>query len=72
MAIDVTAYWTGPPPKRSANCAKWLRKIKRGWRPNRRIRQMNYHAAAVFFGVYIWELTHVLWPAMTIGQEEDT
>ena len=62
--IDVTQYWETPPPERSSNCMEWMEKIASGWRPNKRIRQMGYHEAANFFGVYIWEFANVLLPAM--------
>jgi hypothetical protein len=67
MPIDVTQYWEAPPPQRSTNCNKWLARFADGWKANRRIRQMGYHEAADFFGVYIWEFTNLLLPAMKGG-----
>ena len=61
---DIEAYWTSPPPERSARCVEWLDRIAAGWRPNRRVRSMGYYYAADFFGVYIWEYMHVLSPVV--------
>lgn len=63
--IDVEAYWGNKPPEPSANCEKWVARIKDGWRPNRRIRAMGYYDSARFFGVYIWEYINVIWPLIT-------
>lgn len=63
-AIDVTGFWTEPPPKPSEGLKKWMDKIRDGWRPNRRIRSLGYHEAAEFYGVYIWEYINVIGPAI--------
>lgn len=68
MTIDVTLYWTNPPPEPSPNLALWLERIRGGWRPNRRIGGMGYHTAAEFYRVYIWEYLNVIRPAL---EEED-
>jgi len=62
--LDVTRYWMEPPPEPTPALAKWMAKIKAGWRPNIRIRRMGYHSRAEFFGVYIWEYYHVIYPAL--------
>jgi hypothetical protein len=61
---DVDQYWEFPPPEPSEQCAKWVERIRSGWRPNRRIRMMGYHESAAWFGVYIWEYLHVLYPLL--------
>jgi hypothetical protein len=62
--VDVTLYWTQPPPVRSGRLRRWLDKFSRGWRPNSRIRSMGYHEASEFYGVYIWEYLNVIRPAL--------
>ena len=61
---DIYAYWSDPPPTPSERCQYWLRQIERGWRPNRRISIESRDGQAVWYGIYMWELIHVLWPAM--------
>jgi hypothetical protein len=63
-AIDITKYWSDPPPEPSPRLAMWMKKIEGGWRPNSRIQVMGYHEAAEFFRVYIWEYFHVIGPAL--------
>lgn len=62
--IDVTRYWGDPPPGPTASLTKWMERIRCGWRPNKRIRQMGYHESAEFYRVYIWEYLNVLMPAV--------
>lgn len=62
---SVTAYWTEPPPETSQRCLLWQKRIRAGWRPNRRIRGLGYHEKAEFFGVYIWEYLNVLSPMLS-------
>lgn len=61
---DPDRYWGDPPPERSARCAWWVERINAGWRRNRRLREMNYYASAGYFGIYIWEWQHVLYPLL--------
>jgi hypothetical protein len=58
-------YWENPPSEPSPRLAIWLKRIEEGWKPNRRISQMGYDDSAYFFGVYIWEYIHVIFPALT-------
>jgi len=60
--FNIETYWTSPPPEPSQRCDIWVAKIKAGWRPNRRIRQMGYYEGAEFYGVYIWEYSNVIQP----------
>lgn len=59
---DETRFWRDPPSERSVACKYWARQISRGWLPNRRISRMGYSVAAQWYGVYIWEYLHVLYP----------
>ena len=68
---DVTEYWAKPPPESSATLTYWLAQIEAGWKPNSRVRTMNYHDAAEFFGVFIWEYLTVLSPLLHSPQELD-
>ena len=61
---DRYRYWTQPPPEPSPRCRYWLRQIRRGWRPSRRITIDSYDGQAAWYGVYIWELLQVIWPAL--------
>jgi hypothetical protein len=38
--VDRYQFWENLPPASSEALLKWQEKIKAGWRPNRRIRQM--------------------------------
>ncbi len=58
------AYWQAPPPEPSPKLKRWIARIKAGWRPNRRIRQMGYDEKAEFFGVYLWEYLNVIAPML--------
>jgi len=64
---DRDVYWTQAPPIPSARRSFWIERIAAGWRPNRRIRAMGYVEAAEFYGVYVWEYTEVLRPALSLG-----
>ena len=61
---DHYAYWTQPPPELSSRCRYWVRQIARGWRPNRSWSAWSDDSAAQLYGVYIWELRHVIRPAL--------
>lgn len=61
---DCTEYWTTPPPNPSARCTYWVERIKNGWRPNRRVNQMGFGEASLFFGIYVWEYRNVIIPLM--------
>ena len=65
--INVEQYWLKPPPVRSSGCAKWLKKIEAGWKPNRRIGSMGYYEAAEFYGVFIWEYINEIRPALEVA-----
>lgn len=67
---DVTDYWQHPPPAQSDRCSWWLKRIRGGWRRNRRIHAMGYHEAAEYFGVYIWEWLRVISPLLTELESE--
>ncbi|WP_157556807.1 hypothetical protein [Nocardia acidivorans] len=69
---DATRYWRDPPPERSVACEYWARQIERGWLPNRRIGRMGYHVATEWFGVYIWEYLHVLYPMIEATRKTRT
>ena len=62
--IDVTEYWSNPPPNPTENLIRWIGKIQSGWRPNRRIRRLGHQRSAEFFGVYLWEYVEVLCPIL--------
>ncbi len=62
--VDRYLYWEKEPPQPSERCRWWVERIKGGWKPNRRIGTMGYNASAEWFGVYIWEYLHVLWPLL--------
>lgn len=59
---DHYAYWGDPPPEMSERCRYWMRQIDRGWRPSRRVATIGYDGTAEWFGVYLWEYLHVIWP----------
>lgn len=59
---DIETYWLAPPPEESPRVAMWRMRIAGGWRPNKRIRSFGYYEAAKYFGVYIWEYVHVIFP----------
>ncbi len=63
---DYTDYWRSPPPKRSARCNFWLSRLRDGWVPPRRIMLMGYDEASEFYGVYVWEFEHVIFPVSQI------
>lgn len=62
MSFDTTKYWRDPPPEPSPRLALWVAKIRNGWKPNARISGMGYSERAKFFGVYLWEYFHVIYP----------
>lgn len=55
-------YWGERPPEISARCLYWLRQIERGWLPPARVRCEGYDSASVWYGVYIWEWTNLIYP----------
>lgn len=59
---DVETYWPKPPPEPSEACMYWVRQIRRGWLPNRRISGEGYYTSAEWYGVWIWEYINVLFP----------
>lgn len=61
---DVYKYWEDPPPEPSPRVLHWQKKIRDGWRPNARVRQMGYDEASTFFGVYVWEYFNVIQPLL--------
>lgn len=61
---DHYLYWGEQPPELSERCRYWVRQIKAGWRPNRKISGEGYDSQSEWYGVYIWELMHVLWPLL--------
>lgn len=61
-AVDVTLFWTEPPPEPSLRLQEWQARFAAGWQPNGRIRTMGYHEASKFYGVYIWEYIKKIWP----------
>jgi hypothetical protein len=63
--FDVTQYWSSPPPESSPRLGHWLKRIKNGFRPNKRLRSLGYHGRAEFYGVYIWEQLNVLDKALS-------
>ena len=68
---DRYAFWSHPPPERSARCAWWVRRIEGGWRRNRRISGMGYDEASEHFGVYVWEYTNVLAPLLATLEDKE-
>jgi len=63
---DYTEYWNNPPPSLSPRCQHWVNRIRNGWVPNRRVKQMGYDEASQFFGVYIWEYINILFPLFRV------
>lgn len=63
---DHYKYWLDPPPERSERCQYWLNKIADGWYPNTRIGEMDYDSSSQYYGVYIWEYIHEIYPALTV------
>lgn len=61
---DRYRYWLEAPPELSERCRYWLRQIERGWRPNRHISREGYDSSAQWYGVYIYEYTRVIYPAL--------
>jgi hypothetical protein len=61
---DVDRYITTPPLVLSERCRYWVRQLQRGFVPNRRWRMECGDSAAALWGVYWWEWTHVLEPAV--------
>ncbi|WP_433568125.1 hypothetical protein ACQP1O_42995 (plasmid) [Nocardia sp. CA-151230] len=59
---DRYEYWQEAPATLSPRCEYWLRQIRRGWLPNRRISAECYDCSAGWYGVYIWEYLHALAP----------
>lgn len=71
---DRYRYWGEQPPELSERCRYWVRQIERGWRPNRLINRHCYDCSADWYGVYIWEYLHAIYPLLneladTLGQE---
>ncbi len=61
MVLDHYLYWQEPPPEPSASLVKWLRRLRDGWRANRRIGGMGYDSRAEWFRMYLWEYLHVFY-----------
>lgn len=61
---DRYEYWGEAPPEISERCKYWVRQIERGFRPNRRLAGECYDCQAEWYGVWIWELYNVIWPAL--------
>lgn len=62
---DHYKFWSDAPPEISERAQWWLRQIKRGWKPNRNTLNCCYDCNAEWLGVYIWEWTNVLYPALS-------
>lgn len=60
----VEGCWRDRPGMLSQRCVYWVRQILRGWRPSRRISGEGYYAAAEWYGVWLWEYLHVLFPLL--------
>jgi hypothetical protein len=60
----VEGHWQARPEVLSQRCVYWVRQILRGWRPSRRISGEGYYAAAEWYGVFLWEYLHVLFPLL--------
>lgn len=59
-------YWSDKPPEQSDRCTFWLHAIQNlGWRPNRRISGEGYDTSAHWYGIYLWEYLHVIFPILT-------
>ena len=61
---DSYEHWAQPPSELSPRCWMWVEKIIAGWKRNNRIATMGYDSAAHYFGVYIWEYIHILYPLL--------
>lgn len=70
---DIERYWIEPPPELSERCQYWIQRFNNGFNPNIRIREMSYYSAAIYYGVYIWEYIHIiypLYPDMSLSQRK--
>jgi hypothetical protein len=65
---DRYRYWTDPPGAVSERCQYWLRQIDHGWRPNRAISTLGYDSSAEWYGIYIWELQHLVAPLLALRE----
>jgi hypothetical protein len=61
---DSYLFWVTSPPELSARCAWWTRRIRGGWRPGRRLRELGYDTSARYYGVYVWEYLNVISPLL--------
>lgn len=59
---SVELFWSDPPPAPSPRCLWWCLRIHRGWRPNKRLRGKGYYELAEFYGVWIYDYIHVIYP----------
>ena len=66
---DRYTYWTIAPPRLSESCEYWVRQIELGWLPNRRISTYGYDTSAAWYGVYVWEYLHVIYPLVESKRE---
>lgn len=63
---DHYEYWGDRPPEPSAKLRAWLvRIVADEWRPNRRWEREGYDNRCWFFGVWMWEYLHVLYPLVS-------
>lgn len=63
--LDIELYWVNSPLFLSQRCLHWLRRFEEGWVRNRRVTALGYYCSAEFFGVYIWEYLHILYPVLS-------
>lgn len=54
-------YWLGMPPEPSPKMAKHVRKIREGWRPNRRIWGNGRDECGGFYDIYQAEWYALVW-----------
>ena len=59
-------FYTIKPPEHvlSPRCVWWVKRIKSGWRPNRRIKSMGCDEAADYYGVYLGEYRYIISPLL--------
>lgn len=60
----ISLHWETKPDRLSERCVYWVRQILRGWRPPRRIAGEGYYGATEWYGVWLWEYLHVLFPLL--------
>ena len=71
MKLDRTLERDGKfPPMPSPKLLDWVERIRKGWRPNRRISNMSYNEMAEFMGLWEIEVLSVIRPLLNSLESE--